>query len=322
VNQRHKVDGQPAFVLHAYPYSETSLIVDAFSRDHGRVALLARGARRPRSVLRGLLLTFQPLELAWAGRGEVQTLIRAEWQGGQPLLAGKALFCAYYLNELLLHLLPREDAHARLFAVYGATLRRLADGAQEAHLRCFERALLQELGYGLTLDLDVAGLAVDGEAHYAYEIERGPVRLPEPGVLDAGGQRQDAARPGARGFLRSPLAGRSEATDAHADRSLYRRQESGQPSDFQGVERTMIELGVNIDHVATLRQARRTYEPDPVWAAVEAHLGGADGITGASARRPATHPGRRRAKSCAIWRTSSSISKWRRSTKWSASPVG
>jgi DNA repair protein RecO (recombination protein O) len=181
VNQRHKVDGQPAFVLHAYPYSETSLIVDAFSRDHGRVALLARGARRPRSVLRGLLLAFQPLELAWAGRGEVQTLIRAEWQGGQPLLAGKALFCAYYLNELLLHLLPREDAHARLFAVYGETLRRLADGAQEAHLRCFERALLQELGYGLTLDLDVAGLAVDGDAHYAYEIERGPVRLPEPG---------------------------------------------------------------------------------------------------------------------------------------------
>jgi DNA repair protein RecO (recombination protein O) len=109
VNQRHKVDGQPAFVLHAYPYSETSLIVDVFSRDHGRVALLARGARRPRSVLRGVLLAFQPLEVGWAGRGEVQTLIKAEWQGGQPLLAGKSLFCGYYLNELLMHLLPRED---------------------------------------------------------------------------------------------------------------------------------------------------------------------------------------------------------------------
>jgi DNA repair protein RecO (recombination protein O) len=154
VNQRHKVDGQPAFVLHAYPYSETSLIVDVFSRDHGRVALLARGARRPRSVLRGVLLAFQPLELGWAGSGEVQTLIKAEWQGGQPLLAGKALFCGYYLNELLMHLLPREDAHARLFAVYAETLRRFADGAQESDLRCFERALLQELGYGLTLDTD------------------------------------------------------------------------------------------------------------------------------------------------------------------------
>lgn len=115
---RHKVDGQPAFVLHAYPFRETSLIVEVFSRDFGRVALLARGARRPRSALRGLLLGFQPLELGWAGKGEVQTLMKAEWQGGQPLLAGKALFCGYYLNELLLNLLPREDAHERLFSVY------------------------------------------------------------------------------------------------------------------------------------------------------------------------------------------------------------
>lgn len=181
MNQRHKVDAQPAFVLHAYPYSETSLIIDVFSRDFGRVALLARGARRPRSVLRGVLLAFQPLEVGWAGRGEVQTLMKAEWRGGQPLLAGKALFCGYYLNELLMHLLPREDAHARLFAAYGETLRRFADGAQEADLRCFERALLQELGYGLLLETDADGLAVDASAHYGYEIERGPVRLPGPG---------------------------------------------------------------------------------------------------------------------------------------------
>ena len=104
MNQRHKVDGQPAFVLHTYPYSETSLIVDVFSRDHGRVALLARGARRPRSVLRGVLLAFQPLEIGWAGRGEVQTLLKAEWQGGQLLLAGKSLFCGYYLNLSLIHI--------------------------------------------------------------------------------------------------------------------------------------------------------------------------------------------------------------------------
>ncbi|WP_313954039.1 DNA repair protein RecO [Accumulibacter sp.] len=181
MNQRHKVDAQPAFVLHAYPYSETSLIVDVFSRDFGRVALLARGARRPRSVLRGVLLGFQPLEVGWAGRGEVQTLIKAEWRGGQPLLAGKALFFGYYLNELLMHLLPREDAHVRLFSVYAETLRRFADGAQEAHLRCFERALLQELGYGLLLETDVDGLAVDVNAYYGYEIERGPVRLAERG---------------------------------------------------------------------------------------------------------------------------------------------
>jgi DNA repair protein RecO (recombination protein O) len=178
---RHKVDGQQAFVLHSYPFRETSLIIEVFSRDFGRVALMARGARRPRSVLRGVLLAFQPLELSWAGKGEVQTLMKAEWQGGQPLLAGKALFCAYYLNELLMQLLPREDAHERLFAIYAQTLRRFAENLQEADLRCFERAFLQELGYGLTLESDASGAPIDLAGHYAYEIERGPVKLARPG---------------------------------------------------------------------------------------------------------------------------------------------
>ena len=178
---RHKVDGQPAYVLHAYPFRETSLIIEVFSRDFGRVALLARGARRPRSALRGLLLGFQPLELGWAGKGEVQTLMKAEWQGGQPLLSGKALLCGYYLNELLINLLPREDAHERLFSVYAQTLRHFADGMHESQLRRFERALLQELGYGLTLDSDAHGAPLDATGHYAYEIERGLVRLRQPG---------------------------------------------------------------------------------------------------------------------------------------------
>lgn len=178
---RNKVDSQPAFVLHSYPFRETSLIVEVFSRDFGRIALLARGARRPRSALRGLLLAFQPLELAWAGKGEVPTLIKAEWQGGQPLLSGKALFCAYYLNELLMQLLPREDAHERLFAVYAQTLRRFAGVLQEADLRGFERAFLQELGYGLTLENDAQGVPIDVSGHYAYEIEMGPVRLARAG---------------------------------------------------------------------------------------------------------------------------------------------
>ena len=144
--QRQRVDGQAAFVLHAYPFRETSLIVEAFTRDFGRVALLARGARRPRSALRGLLLGFQPLEFSWAGKGEVLTLMKAEWQGGLPLLSGKALICGYYLNELLLNLLPREDAHVRLFDVYAETLRRFTAGLSEADIRCFERAFLKELG--------------------------------------------------------------------------------------------------------------------------------------------------------------------------------
>ena len=186
MNLRSKVDGQPAYVLHAYPFRETSLIVEVFSRDFGRMALLARGARRPRSAIRGLLMAFQPLELGWAGKGEVLTLMKAEWQGGQPLLAGAALFCGYYLNELLMHLLPREDAHEKLFARYVETLSRLAEdtgsGEREADLRRFEKALLQELGYGLTLNHDSSGKEIIPAAHYTYRMEHGPVRLEHAGA--------------------------------------------------------------------------------------------------------------------------------------------
>lgn len=83
---KQRVDGAAAFLLHAHPYSETSLVLDIFARQHGRLAVLARGARRPRSALRGVLMSFQPLELGWFGGGEVKTLAKAEWQGGLPLL--------------------------------------------------------------------------------------------------------------------------------------------------------------------------------------------------------------------------------------------
>lgn len=179
--QRQRVDAQPAYVLHTYPFRETSLIVEVFTRDHGRVALLARGARRPRSALRGLLMAFQPLELGWAGKGEVQTLMKAEWQGGQPLLDGKALFCGYYLNELLMNLLPREDAHEKLFGAYAETLKRFSTVLREADLRTFEHSLLSELGYGLTLTTDCDGVPIDAQGNYAYEIERGAVRIAQPG---------------------------------------------------------------------------------------------------------------------------------------------
>lgn len=181
---RSKVDGQPAYVLHTHPFRETSLIVEVFTRDFGRMALLARGARRPRSAVRGLLMAFQPLEIGWAGKGEVLTLMKAEWLGGQPLLSGEALFCGYYLNELLMHLLPREDAHQRLFGAYAGMLGQLsrdpAGKVHEADLRLFEKALLQELGYGLTLDHDAEGRPVEAGRHYAYRIEQGPVPIASP----------------------------------------------------------------------------------------------------------------------------------------------
>lgn len=172
-----RVDGQAAYVLHLHPFSETSLVVDVFTRDHGRVPLLARGARRARSAMRGMLMSFQPLQLGWFGGGEVKTLAKAEWLGGMPLLGGRCLLLGYYLNELLLKMLPREDAHSGLFDAYAAALMALAAGGADApELRRFEKTLLRELGYGLTLDIDVeSGLPVVADRKYAYLIERGPV---------------------------------------------------------------------------------------------------------------------------------------------------
>ena len=174
---KHRLEDQPAFVLHNYPYRETSLLLEVFSRNHGRVALVARGARRPRSALRGLLMGFQPLLLSWFGKGELRTLHRAEWQGGQPQLQGTALLCGFYLNELLLNLMARDDPHESLFDYYQQTLQRLAhEEDHAATLRCFEKHLLQELGYALLLEQEAAtGKAIDPEAHYRYVIERGAV---------------------------------------------------------------------------------------------------------------------------------------------------
>lgn len=174
---KNRVEGQTAFVLHTYPFRETSLIAEAFSRHHGRIALVARGARRPRSVMRGLLLAFQLLDLSWFGQGEVRTLAKAEWSGGQPFLPAQALLPGYYMNELLLKLLPREDPHPALFDAYGAAVRALATGEPtQASLRRFELTLLRELGYGLTLDREAeGGSAVDAAKDYHWIVGRGAV---------------------------------------------------------------------------------------------------------------------------------------------------
>jgi len=179
-NDRGRQDQQPAFVLHTYPFRETSLVVETYTRAAGRVAVVARGARRPKSALRGLLLAFQPLLLSWSGKSELHTLIRAEWQGGYRPLKGGALMCGFYLNELLLKLLARHDPHEALYDAYAATLKALAADEDHARiLRSFEKRLLSELGYALTLDQDVnTGHAVAAEQTYTYVIERGPVAVP------------------------------------------------------------------------------------------------------------------------------------------------
>ncbi len=143
----------PAFVLHSYPYRETSLIIDVLSRDHGRLALVAKGAKRPHSALRGVLQTFQPLALSWSGKSEVRTLTGAEWVGGMLPLAGDALLCGFYVNELLVKFCAREDPHPQLFHHYVVTLARLAhDEPPVQVLRSFERVLLRETGYAMALE--------------------------------------------------------------------------------------------------------------------------------------------------------------------------
>ena len=169
---------QLAYILHSYPYRETSLVVEAFTRDAGRIAMVARGARRPKSALRGVLLAFQPLYLSWFGKSELRTLHSAEWQGGQTRLQGLGLMCGFYLNELTLRLMARDDPHERLFTHYRATLERLAVERQPAAaLRVFERDLLRELGYAMLLDHEAKnGAPIVAELEYIYEIESGPQR--------------------------------------------------------------------------------------------------------------------------------------------------
>lgn len=181
--RQNRQQDELAFVLHSHPFRETSLLLDVYSREHGRLAIVARGARRPRSALRGVLMSFQPLRLSWFGKGEVRTLHSADWQGGQPYLQGTALMCGFYLNELLVNLLARDDAHEQLFDYYQATLYRLAHETDHAAtLRCFEKHLLQELGYALALETEaLSDKPVQAEKTYRYLVERGA--LPE-GLAD------------------------------------------------------------------------------------------------------------------------------------------
>ena len=183
---KRRADHQAGYVLHTYPYKETSLIVEAFTRNFGRVALLARGARRPRSAMRGVLLSFHPLRLGWSGSAELGNLISAEWSGALQPLGGRALMCGFYLNELLLRLLPRDDPHESLFQVYSEALKQLSEGSpQGSVLRSFEKRLLSELGYAPLLEREaVSGEPIEPSRRYVYEPDKGPVATSRAGNGD------------------------------------------------------------------------------------------------------------------------------------------
>ena len=276
-----------------------------WTEKHGRMGLVAKGARRPKSPTRSVLVAFQPLVVSWFGRGELRTLKSAEPDGAATPLGGQGLMSAFYLNELLLKLTHRDDPHEKLFAAYDEAIGALraisrdkaAVATIEPVLRRFELTLLQEVGYAVELARE-AGRQPDADRRRARVLVRRRARA------GAGGRGGAATRYGkiarsyphrsrARPLRRCGHRRASQAAHAASHQSFAgwpgavdaraRERDENHPRPrppFQGRGKLpMIELGVNIDHVATIRQARRTYEPDPVWAAVEAHLGGADGIT-------------------------------------------
>ena len=172
-----RVDHQPGIVLHTYAWRETSLIVEVLTRDYGRMALVARGAKRPTSQFRGMLSPFAPLALSWSGRNEIKNLVRVEWVGGLAPLRGNALLAAFYANELIVRLLARADPHERLYGHYLDMLRGLGEARQDITLRMFELELLREVGYAVPLERCADGNPIDPAGQYRFSAEAGAHRL-------------------------------------------------------------------------------------------------------------------------------------------------
>ncbi len=164
------------FILHRRPWRDTGLWLEVFSRDRGKVALLAKGARKGKPKSAAWLQSFQPLKIGWRGKGDLKTLTAVEPLSSLPVLSGKTLYCGFYLNELLAYLTYRYDPHPHLFHRYQETLRDFAKGGEmDRCLRLFEMDLLQEIGYGLILEHEVEyGNPIVPEASYRYEPDAGP----------------------------------------------------------------------------------------------------------------------------------------------------
>jgi DNA repair protein RecO (recombination protein O) len=175
-----RISNEPAYVLHRYDWSESSLILDVFTRHYGRVALVARGAKKPSSSFRPILLPLQPLHVAFGGDAEIRNLKSAEWQGGHVMPSGDALLSGYYLNELLMRLLARDDPHPVLFDAYAATVQLLASqnaNTLQLALRAFELRLLRDIGLLPLLDAETATLAsLAPQQRYVLVAEAG-IRL-------------------------------------------------------------------------------------------------------------------------------------------------
>jgi len=168
---------ESGFVLHTYDYRESSLIVEVFTRNHGRLGLVAKGARRwKKKGTRTYLRPFQEFSFSWSGKGEIATLTLAEEEGSIRSLSKDALYCGFYVNELMMRLLYRYDPHEQLYDHYRNCLQDLSAGSNlESVLRLFEKRMLLEIGYGLNLDTDIDnGLSVEAGKQYNYLPNLGP----------------------------------------------------------------------------------------------------------------------------------------------------
>ncbi len=213
---------QPGFVLHQRAYRDTSMIVDFFTVSHGRISVVARGVRKAKSRLAPLLQPFQPLLLSWVARGELGTLTAVESNGVPLMLNRRVLISGFYINELLVRLLHRDDPHTELFQAYLEVLQQLAalqysqlqvPTDEQVALRGFEKQLLHELGYALILDHDVvSGAPLSDDALYHYYLDQGPMLFDEEQMGSVFAQNSQS-RARARDVVR--LHGRSLLDLAH-----------------------------------------------------------------------------------------------------------
>lgn len=177
---------EPAFVLHRYAWSESSLVLEVFTRSSGRVALLAKGAKKPHSNFRSVLMPLQRLSLAYRGESEVRTLSKAEWIAAHPMPKGEALLAGFYVNELILKLLARDDPHPEVFDLYAQVVEILSSGADAAIaplLRSFELMVLQNLGLLPDLEHEASKLVALGQ-DVSYHLH------PEAGLIRMDGERE------------------------------------------------------------------------------------------------------------------------------------
>ena len=174
----HRQENQRVYILHTYPFKETSLIAEVFTEKFGRIPLVAKGARRPRSSIRGMLQSFQVLLANWSGKSELKSLNGLEWCEKLTILEGDALMCGFYLNELMMRLLPRDEPYTELFDFYHETILALSECRElTITLRRFELKLLQALGYAVSLDHDEDSNPIIPDKIYRYEAEYGACDL-------------------------------------------------------------------------------------------------------------------------------------------------